>query len=136
MKRGTLLIFILTSAVICAQEIKHRNTGDTLPFVVLKKTEKDTSIVKLRQFLLRNNLLYNTGGISYVPYFNDSTFKDIMESKDNSMGAAIKENLKGMQKEIADMFVDKRPWWLKIFENILGIAKVAAAVALAAVVLF
>lgn len=134
MKPALILILIFISAQYYAQSGK-----DSL---LLKRKEhlnglnsdgekKDTSHLRMKQFLLFNNIITYTTDLKYIADLPKRQLKEELEKIALTPRQLAEQNLKNIMKEIRVETEDKRSWFQKFFEDFLGIAKWVAVAALA-----
>jgi len=134
MKSAIVFVFIFLSVISIAQVRKDSTvkTGkDSMQNKKIFKERQDSSFINFLRFLQNNNLYFNPYGTGYISDLPKPTLKEEFSRKHITEKDIVEENLKKIAAEIKVEIEDKRPWWLKILEDFLGIASKVAAVALA-----
>lgn len=134
MKSVIVLLFIFSSFICVGQVRKDsiRTRGnDSLHNKKINKEMQDSSFLKFQLFMQNHYYYFNSFGADYLIEPHKPSLKEDLGKKQITEKEMVEENLNKMLAEIRGEVEDKRPWWLKILQDVLGVATKIAVVALA-----
>ncbi len=133
--KPAIVFLLLFSSVIYFAQVRKDSTAktgkDSLQNKKIFEERQDSSFMIFYRFLQNNTLFFNPYGTGYMIDLQKPTLKEELGKKQITERAMAEENLNKIIAGIKVEVEDKRPWWLKILEDFLGVASKVAVVAIA-----
>lgn len=134
-----LIVIIFFIFVSCYAQNKKEavvpHKTDSLAVLKGGVEKRDTAFLRIRQFFQNHHILFTMNNLPYFNAIPKVTLSHEFAEMVKTPRQLAEENLKNIMVEVRKETADKRGWFLRFFEDFLGVAKIAGAVILAAIVL-